>query len=117
VPYDECCGSLHAGRSDATTAEQLMRSRYSAYVVQDEAYLLRSWSPANRPRRVPFDDDLRWTGLEILGRTGGSAFHTKGTVEFCARFEREGQPGEQRENSAFLRVDGAWVYDRAVTER
>ena len=94
-----------------------MRSRYSAYVVRDEAYLLRSWSPANRPRRVPFDDDLRWTGLEILGRTGGSAFHTEGTVEFCAHFVHDGQPGEQRENSAFLRVDGAWVYDRAVSER
>ena len=94
-----------------------MRSRYSAYVVRDEAYLLRTWSAANRPRRVPFDDDLRWTGLEILGRTGGSAFHTEGTVEFCAHFVHDGQPGEQRENSAFLRVDGAWVYDRAVSKR
>jgi SEC-C motif-containing protein len=93
-----------------------MRSRYSAYVVRDEAYLLRSWSPANRPRRVQFDDDLRWTGLEIFGRTGGSAFHTDGTVEFRARFEHDGQLGEHRENSAFLRVDGAWVYDRAVSE-
>lgn len=94
-----------------------MRSRYSAYVVRDETYLLRTWSTASRPRRVPFDDDLRWTGLEILGRTGGSAFHTVGTVEFRARFEHDGQPGEQRENSEFLRVDGAWVYDRAVRER
>lgn len=94
-----------------------MRSRYSAYVVQDEAYLLRTWSAANRPRRVQFDDDLRWTGLDVLGRTGGSAFHTDGTVEFCAHFVRDGQPGEQRENSAFLRVDGAWVYDKAVSER
>lgn len=115
--YDDCCGSLHEGRSDATTAEQLMRSRYSAYVVQDEAYLLRTWSVANRPRGVQFDDDLRWTGLDVLGRTGGSAFHTDGTVEFCAHFVRDGQHGEQRENSAFLRVDGAWVYDKAVSER
>ena len=93
-----------------------MRSRYSAFVVQDEAYLLRTWTAARRPRRVQFDDAVRWTGLEILGRTGGTAFHTAGTVEFCARFQRHGHPGEQRENSAFLRVDGAWVYDRAVGE-
>jgi SEC-C motif-containing protein len=93
-----------------------MRSRYSAFVLHDEAYLLRTWSAAHRPRRVQFDDAVRWTGLEILGRTGGTAFHTAGTVEFCARFRRHGQPGEQRENSAFARVDGCWVYERAVAE-
>lgn len=94
-----------------------MRSRYSAFAVRDEAYLLRTWSAANRPRRVRFDDELRWTGLEILGSTGGSAFHTEGTVEFCAHFLHDGQPDEQWENGAFLRVDGVWLYDRAVGER
>jgi len=94
-----------------------MRSRYSAFAVRDEAHLQRTWSAANRPRRVRFDHDPRWTGLEILGRTGGSAFHTEGTVEFCAHFLHDGQPGERRENSAFLRVDGVWVCDRAVGER
>ena len=93
-----------------------MRSRYTAFVVQDEAYLLRTWTAARRPRRVQFDDAVRWTGLEILSRTGGTAFHTTGTVEFSARFQRHGHPDEQRENSAFVRVDGAWVYDRAVGE-
>jgi SEC-C motif-containing protein len=85
-------------------------------VVRDEAYLLRTWSAAHRPRRVQFDDAVRWTGLEILGRTGGTAFHTAGTVEFCARGQRGGPPGEQRANGAFARVDGEWVYERAVTE-
>ncbi len=94
-----------------------MRSRYSAFVVRDAGYLLRTWSAATRPGTVRFADDLRWTGLEILGRTGGSAFHTEGTVEFCAHFVQGGQSGEQRENSAFLRVDGDWVYDRAMSER
>ena len=91
-----------------------MRSRYSAFVVRDAGYLLRSWSSAQRPREIAFDRGLRWTGLEILGRTGGSAFHTEGTVEFRARFVRGGEPGEQRENSRFIREDGHWVYDRAV---
>ena len=56
-----------------------MRSRYSAFVVHDAAYLLHTWSAANRPRDVRFDDDVRWTGLDVLDRTGGSAFHTEGT--------------------------------------
>lgn len=112
--YGDCCGSLHEGRIGAATAERLMRSRYSAFVVRDPAYLLRTWSAAYRPRDLHFDDDLHWTGLDILGRTGGSAFHTEGTVEFRARFTIDGRAGEQRENSAFLRIDGDWFYDRAV---
>lgn len=94
-----------------------MRSRYSAFVVGDAAYLLRTWSPATRPRAVRFEDDRRWTGLDILSRTGGSAFHTEGTVEFCAHFTLDGRTGEQRENSGFRRVDGVWVYDRAMPGR
>lgn len=94
-----------------------MRSRYSAFVVHDAAYLLHTWSAANRPRDVRFDDDVRWTGLDVLDRTGGSAFHTEGTVTFCAHFEIEGRPGERRETSGFVRVDGAWVYDRAIGSR
>ena len=94
-----------------------MRSRYSAFVVMDAGYLLRTWSPAHRPSTVQFDDALTWTGLDVLDRTGGSAFHTEGTVEFCAHFTIDGNPGEQRENSAFLRIDGEWFYDRAVVNR
>ncbi|GAA3697569.1 hypothetical protein GCM10022204_12040 [Microlunatus aurantiacus] len=96
------------------TAEQLMRSRYSAFVVRDEAYLLRTWAADQRPARVGLDDDRTWTGLEILGRTGGSAFHTVGTVDFRARYRDAGEAGEQRENSRFVRADGAWVYERPV---
>ena len=87
-----------------------MRSRYSAYVVQDRSYLLRTWSTSNRPRNLRFDGELRWTGLQILGCVGGSAFHTNGTVEFVARFVRDGTPGEHHENSQFVRENGEWVY-------
>ena len=72
-----------------------MRSRYSAFVVHDTSYLLRTWSARTRPENVRFDNRLRWTGLEVLGSTGGSAFHTEGTVEFRARYVIDGTPGEQ----------------------
>ncbi|WP_020387326.1 YchJ family protein [Kribbella catacumbae] len=110
APYADCCGSLHAGRTSATTAEQLMRSRYSAFVVRDAAYLLRSWSSATRPPELHLDDDLEWTGLEILSSTGGSPFHTEGTVEFRATYKADGTPGDQHENSRFIRENGSWVY-------
>ncbi|MBD0739277.1 YchJ family protein [Streptomyces sp. CBMA29] len=115
--YDDCCGALHQGRAAATTAEQLMRSRYAAFAVRDAAYLLRTWHSGTRPPDLRFDGDVRWTGLDILGSTGGTAFHTEGTVEFRARFLVDGQPGDQYENSRFGREDGAWAYVDALPER
>jgi SEC-C motif-containing protein len=110
APYSEHCGALHDNRAAASTAEQLMRSRYSAFVVQDAPYLLRSWAAATRPAELTFDLDLEWTGLEILDTTGGSAFHTEGTVEFRAHFRHAGTADSQQENSHFLRESGLWVY-------
>ncbi|WP_433168254.1 YchJ family protein [Kribbella sp. CA-247076] len=108
--YAECCGRLHDGRSTATTAEQLMRSRYSAFAVRDAPYLLRTWAAATRPADLQLDHDLHWTGLEILSTTDGSPFHTEGTVEFRAHYEVNGHPGHQQELSRFAREDGEWVY-------
>ncbi|MFI9173356.1 YchJ family protein [Streptomyces lincolnensis] len=104
--YDACCGRFHRGEAAAPTAESLMRSRYSAFVKGDEAYLLRTWHPRTRPPRVEFDPGMRWTGLEILATGEGTAFHATGTVTFRASFKG----GSLHERSRFERVDGAWVY-------
>ncbi len=87
-----------------------MRSRYSAFAVRDEGYLLRTWHPSTRPPGVAFDPATRWTRLEILGGSGGSAFHGEGTVEFRAHYTERGRAGELHENSRFVRQDGAWTY-------
>ena len=93
-----------------------MRSRYSAFAVRDEAYLLRTWHSTTRPPRIEFDPGLRWVGLEILGSTGGSAFHNEGTVEFRAHCVDRGRAGDMHERSRFVREDGSWVYlDGEVT--
>ncbi|WP_370356444.1 YchJ family protein [Catenulispora sp. MAP12-49] len=113
-PYADCCGPLHSGHATATTAEQLMRSRYSAFAVQDGAYLLKTHHPSTRPTTLDFEPKLRWTGLEILGTTGGTAFHTDGTVEFIAHYTESGRTGSMRENSTFVREDGNWVYLSAL---
>ncbi|WP_329132712.1 YchJ family protein [Streptomyces sp. NBC_00670] len=104
--YEACCGRYVAGPAAAPTAEALMRSRYSAFVVRDEGYLLRTWHPRTRPPRLELDPGTRWTGLEVTGTTGGSAFHTTGTVTFRASW----RGGSLHERSRFERVDGAWVY-------
>ncbi|MFE9394285.1 YchJ family protein [Streptomyces flavidovirens] len=115
--YGECCGRFHSGAAAAPTAELLMRSRYSAFVTQDAAYLLRSWHPGTRPRTLDFDPDMRWQALDILATTDGSAFHTTGTVTFRAHYTHQGEPGELHEQSRFTRHEGAWVYLDAVYTR
>ncbi|NEC30197.1 hypothetical protein G3I20_27295 [Streptomyces sp. SID8111] len=104
--YEACCGRLHSGAAAAPTAERLMRSRYSAFVVRDAGYLLRTWHPRTRPARLDLDPAMRWRGLEILDTTDGSAFHQTGTVTFRASY----RGGSLRERSRFERAGGAWVY-------
>jgi SEC-C motif-containing protein len=83
-----------------------MRSRYSAFVKRDVAYLLRTWHPRTRPERLDLDPRMPWTGLEILDASDGSAFHSTGTVTFRASY----RGGSLHERSRFERVDGVWVY-------
>jgi SEC-C motif-containing protein len=110
LPLTECCGRFHDGTAAAGTAEQLMRSRYSAFAVGDAGYLLATWHPTTRPRTLELDPDVRWTGLDVLATTGGTLLGREGTVEFRAHYVRDGAAGTQHENSRFLREDGNWRY-------
>jgi SEC-C motif-containing protein len=110
LPFDECCGPLHDGTRAAATAEQLMRSRYSAFARGNRAYLLATWHPRTRPHDLHHDRDVRWTGLDVVAVTGGSLLDREGTVEFRAHYVRAGNSGAQHERSRFLREDGQWHY-------
>ena len=110
LSYAECCGRLHDGTAAAATAEQLMRSRYSAFAVGDAAYLLDTWHPTTRPGELDLDPAVRWTGLEVLATTGGGLLMATGTVEFRAHWTAGGERGAQHEHSRFTREDGAWRY-------
>nr|WP_308169627.1 YchJ family metal-binding protein [Acrocarpospora catenulata] len=110
MPYRECCGPLHQGVAAAPTAERLMRSRYSAFSVGDVAYLLRSWHPTTRPPRIDLDKGLQWVRLEVLETTGGSPFHTEGTVRFRAHYLSRDVEGHMDEHSRFVRHEGTWSY-------
>lgn len=86
-----------------------MRSRYSAYVLQLEDYLLYSWHPKTRPEEG-FDWAPRWQGLEIIQTRLGRASDKLGYVEFIARFELNGTDSSLHELSRFQRFEGRWVY-------
>ena len=87
-----------------------MRSRYSAFVIGDADYLLTTWHSDTRPGALDLDDDVRWTGLDVLATAGGSLLAAEGTVEFRASYVRQGRAGSQHENSRFVREDGRWRY-------
>lgn len=109
--YADCCGPLHAGTAQASSAEALMRSRYSAFVRADAAYLLASWHPSTRPASLELDDApaTRWLGLEVRHHVPADADHA--TVEFVARWKVGGAPATRlHENSRFVREAGRWYY-------
>lgn len=117
APFADCCGPLHRGRGSgrvtAQTAEQLMRSRYSAFVVRDDAYLLLTWHPRTRPHApLALDEELEWRRLDVRSTVAGTAADERGTVEFVAHYWDPValQKGTQHERSAFVREDGQWYY-------
>jgi SEC-C motif-containing protein len=108
--YDECCGRLHRGVAHASTAEQLMRSRYSAFAVGDADYLLATWDSSTRPDDLDLDPALRWYRLDVLSTSGGGRFDQTGIVEFRAFYRHPDANGSQHEVSHFAREGGMWRY-------
>lgn len=107
--YDECCGPMHAGAT-APTAERLMRSRYSAFVLGIERYLLDSWHPSTRPEDLELDGTIVWRRLLVESSEAGGPFDDAGTVTFTAIGRSGDGRFEQRERSRFVREGGRWFY-------
>jgi SEC-C motif domain protein len=106
--YATCCGPLHAG-APAPDPLSLMRSRYSAFVLCNEAYLLSTWHPDKRPHSVSFTPNQKWLGLRIVDtRVTGE---TTGEVEFIARSKVSNASAVRlHERSRFVREGGRWFY-------
>lgn len=113
-PYRHCCGFYHTGNL-APNAELLMRSRYSAYVLSLEDYLLASWHETTRPTSLDFSDaaKTKWLGLEIKRHTVIDA--SRAQVEFIARYKIGGQSAVRlHEISDFVFEDARWFYVSGV---
>ena len=87
-----------------------MRSRYSAFVEEDEKYLLATWHPSTRPSRARFDPGQRWLGLKVKASSAGLTEDDTGTVEFVARFKINGKGHRLHEISRFEKIKGCWYY-------
>ena len=115
LDYAACCGRWHAGEA-APDAESLMRSRYSAYVRRDAAYLLATWHVSTRPQTLELDQseaNTTWLGLQI--RRAMDTGPDQAEVEFLARYRIGGGSAVRMlEHSRFVRENGRWYYLDAI---
>lgn len=120
---ESCCGPYLASAAIPQTAETLMRSRYSAYTLRDEAYLRATWHPSTLPAGPIVDPDERcqWLGLEVKSALRLRQRKAKlpespdsDTVEFVARYKIGGRAHRLHELSRFVREHSGdvarWFY-------
>ncbi len=107
----ECCMPVILGTIKAVTAEQLMRSRYTAFSEMNNDYLLASWAAETRPEQLDTDETpVKWIGLEILATEQGTAQDTDGSVSFIASFIVSGHLCHLQEKSRFIKEADCWFY-------
>ena len=123
--FADCCAPFLCGTQLPASAEALMRSRYTAYTLRDEAYLRATWHPDTRPAEGLFDADegLTWLGLEVKSGLRlrkrkpadadaemSDAGAESATVDFVARYKVGGRAHRLHEVSRFVREQGRWLY-------
>ena len=115
--FGNCCDPILTGQRPAGTAEELMRARFTAHVVQDFVFLHRTYRPT---AQQPFVDEpvaptMQWTRLVVHrhepGRSADTAY-----VDFSAYGTEAGAEHVLHEKAEFIRQAGAWIYTRAVRE-
>ncbi len=105
--FDHCCGRFISHRAVPENAEQLMRSRYSAYTLVDRDYLLATWHPDFRPTQLQLDSGVRWVGLDIIA---SEEYGVKARIEFEASLLVGGEVSAMHESSDFVLQQGRWLY-------
>jgi len=105
-----CCARHVDSNEPAPTAEALMRSRYTAYTLLREDYLLATWHPSTRPPSLGLAEEAttKWRDLKVLRHEQQDAGHA--IVEFVARYKVNGRAHRLHEISSFVREEERWFY-------
>jgi SEC-C motif-containing protein len=117
-PYESCCKPIISGTAAASTAEALMRSRYSAYVKGAVDYIVSSCVQGeDEAQGIDIEATRRWSekstwlGLMIVSTDKGGSEDSEGTVEFIATYVLDGLRDSHHEISHFVKTDGVWLYE------
>lgn len=106
---EACCGQYLDDGLNAPDAQSLMRSRYSAFVLENVNYLLKTWHNSHRPANLTFEPGVKWLGLQVQNYTVIDALYAE--VTFVARQrDRTGRAIRLHERSRFVYEDGCWYY-------
>jgi SEC-C motif-containing protein len=113
--YEECCESLIKGVKQPLTAEQLMRSRYSAYVRVETDYIFETTHPDHRQGydhkgTKIWAENSQWEGLEIVDTNAGGPDDNEGDVEFIAKYREKGLRKQHHELAHFKKKKGIWYF-------
>lgn len=108
--FARCCRPLVVGDRQAHTAEELMRSRYSAYAAGNSEYLWRTWHPRTRPATLGPDTGIEWLGLEVVDVVAGGPDDDTGEVQFRVHYRDGRRTGTLHERSRFAVRARRWFY-------
>lgn len=113
--YSECCEPLIGNARSATTAEQLMRSRYTAFVKKEIEYLLSSLHPEHRSdydeqSTRAWAESVEWRGFSVIRTIAGGPEDSEGQVEFVVSYVEKGNKQEHHELSMFKKQDSIWYF-------
>jgi SEC-C motif-containing protein len=109
LAFAACCGQYIDGKLTAPDAHSLMRSRYSAFVLENAGYLISTWHVSQRPTSLEFEPSVKWLDLQVQNHTVVDATHSE--VTFVARQrDRTGRAIRLHERSRFVSENGCWYY-------
>lgn len=110
LSFGRCCARYldHYAEHPAPDAESLMRSRYSAFVLERADYLKATWCARQCPAMIDFDAGVKWLGLDVKHYRQIDVEHAE--VEFVAHSRLNGSPSRLHEVSRFIKKDGRWIY-------
>ncbi|RKG47937.1 YchJ family protein [Acinetobacter cumulans] len=112
--YAECCQPLHTGQERAQTAAQLMRSRYSAFALQQIDYIVQTTAQGQQafldvPAITAWSQDNQWLKLEVL-QAQEKLDKNHAQVEFKAHYHDGQQAQVHHEISHFVKHNTAWYF-------
>lgn len=111
LSYSVCCGKYHNIEAIPTTAEALMRSRFTAYALRNADYLRATWDSDKCPDNIDFSRETAvWQRLEIVDTKKGGPQDDKGVVEFKAYYQQDGEECVLHEVSRFIKKQDRWFY-------
>lgn len=115
LKYKDCCEPIIERKKVASTAEALMRSRYTAYVVGKIEHLEYTLDDKGRESFDPestreWSENTTWHGIDIVSVDRGGVDDDEGVVEFIASYELDGQDLQHHERATFKREDGRWMF-------